>query len=361
VSLSSKLYPPDGSDRAQELAPAMSAVRTNCNISDARHAADYTLCVYLLKMREYYRWENGIPFSGDLPNGKVTKWLTEREQLWESLEDKPFENIPLTGNRYDPFDAEAINNILNPLGYVYSSGYGRNMKPHFFLGELEEHQKHHAYTLLISGREHVRDISAPPAMTLHKTIFIRRESLRRMLWEKFEEWRWNKPANAMRAALGCYDFDNEPELALDQMTGNELHSTLLHEIGETEAGRLLGPGWEVLLTAIPHSKAEIMVRAVRDHLADALSTLPGLLESKNSASWHFHMANMANMRKDLFPSMQATYEEWNRSGNFQPLERLTENARTHWLSVAEDILGLFENKQPDLQADLVSLIEGRRL
>ena len=29
------------------------AVQHNCHISDARHGADYSLCVYLMKMREY--------------------------------------------------------------------------------------------------------------------------------------------------------------------------------------------------------------------------------------------------------------------------------------------------------------------
>ena len=32
-------------------------VQLNCHISDARHAGNYTLCIYLLKMREFYRWE----------------------------------------------------------------------------------------------------------------------------------------------------------------------------------------------------------------------------------------------------------------------------------------------------------------
>jgi hypothetical protein len=31
------------------------AVQRNCDISDARHAGDYRICTFLLKMREYYR------------------------------------------------------------------------------------------------------------------------------------------------------------------------------------------------------------------------------------------------------------------------------------------------------------------
>lgn len=33
------------------------AVQHNCDIADAQHARNFTLCTYLLKMRELYRWE----------------------------------------------------------------------------------------------------------------------------------------------------------------------------------------------------------------------------------------------------------------------------------------------------------------
>ena len=39
------------------------AVQTNCDIADARHAADLPLCIYLLQMREFYRWEHGLTFG----------------------------------------------------------------------------------------------------------------------------------------------------------------------------------------------------------------------------------------------------------------------------------------------------------
>ena len=47
--------------------PQLAAVvQRNCDISDARYAGDYGLCTFLLKMREYYRWENELPFARDL-------------------------------------------------------------------------------------------------------------------------------------------------------------------------------------------------------------------------------------------------------------------------------------------------------
>ena len=348
-------------DEISELLPTLEAVRANCHIADARHATDYTLCVYLLKMREYFRWEHSLPFNEQLPHQQLTEWLTRRETHWESLEQHDFEKIPVLDTQHDPFDAEAINRTLNPLGYVYSSGYGRNMKPMFYLGALESRETYNGYTLIISGKEYARDLASPPAMSLGKTIFVRRESLRRMLWEKVEEWRWNKPVNAMQNALGCYDFDNDAEQSLDAMTDNELCAVKLHEIGEIRAGELLGPDWEEMLASMPHSKAEIMVRAVRDHLADALSTLPGLLSEMNAASLHFYIANMANMRKELFPSLITAYESWITNGDTQALERLTAGAVAHWQALAERILELYKQQDSDYQQKLISLIESNTL
>ena len=344
-----------------DLLSTLEAVRTNCHIADARHATDYTLCVYLLKMREYFRWEHSIPFDQNLSHEELTHWLSRRESHWESLQQNDFEQVPVQGMAHDPFDAETINHALNKLGYVYSSGYGRNMKPVFYLGALESRETHDGYTLIVTGKEYARDLASPPAMSLGRTIFVRRESLRRMLWEKLEEWRWNKPLTAMQQALNYYDFDNAVEPSLDAMTDNELQSAKLHEIGEIKAGELLGSEWEAMLATLPHSKAEIMVRSVRDHLADALSTLPGLLARNNAASLHFYIANMAHMRKELFPKLLAAYEIWTVTGNTRALQALTDEAAAHWQMLAEKMLAIYRQQGHESQQALISLIKANTL
>jgi len=344
-----------------DLAATLEAVRSNCHIVDAQYATDYTLCVYLLKMREYYRWEHNLPFGARLPHKALTDWLSQRETRWEALQDNDFHPVPVMDTHHDPFEAETINHALNKHGYVYSSGYGHSMKPMFFLGELESRQQYNGYTLVVSGREHARDLASPPAMSQGKTIFVRRESLRRMLWEKIEEWNWNKPANAMQNALGCYDFEGDAEASLDAMTDNEVQSVILHEIGEVMAGERLGDEWEAMLSGLPHSKAEIMVRAVRDHLADALSTLPGLLQRDNAASLHFYMGNMANMRKQLFPGLVAAYDIWTATGDTREIERLLAQSETHWLTLAGQMLDIHRSQGSDCQAALVELVEANTL
>jgi hypothetical protein len=141
------------------------------------------------------------------------------------------------------------------------------------------------------------------------------------------------------------------------MTDNELQSATLHEIGEIEAGVRLGSEWEELLAATPHSKAEIMLRSVRDNLADALSTLPELITGTRVASLHFYMANLTSMRRQLSPGLVAAYENWCRSGSTGQLERHVAGAVTHWQGLAESLLEQYRKRQRNCQENLVAIIE----
>jgi hypothetical protein len=336
-------------------------VQHNCHISDALHARDYTLCVYLLKMREYYRWEKGYSFKETLPSAAVGDWVTAREQLWEQLEASAFEPVRVGKLRYDPFDTEQINQVLLPQGLVYSAGYGGNARPHFFLGKLLRDERFASYTILISEKEYARDLTAPPGMSMQKTIFIRRESLRRMLWEKIEESHWYQCDNAMARAMAHYDFEHNLEAALDQMTDNEIEAVILHEIGEVLAGEMLGEAWHEMLAALPHSRAELMARAVRDHLADCLSTLPGLLETGHPAQLHFYFANMKAMRRELFPSLLDAYQTWQTHGDIDALKAQVRHGRAHWEQLALQLLAQRRlDGTPDLTG-IEALVEAQRL
>jgi hypothetical protein len=144
-------------------------VQRNCDISDARHAGDYGLCTFLLKMREYYRWENELPFERSLPREDLGDWLKAREQAWDRIEADEFAPLPLARGELDPFDAEAANGELLPQGCVYSAGYGRSRKPVFFLGRLLRVEQRAGRTIRISSCEYARELAAPPAMLQGRT------------------------------------------------------------------------------------------------------------------------------------------------------------------------------------------------
>lgn len=344
-----------------KLQPLLTAVQRNCHISDARHAGDYTLCVYLLKMREYFRWEKGYSFLDNLPDRDVGDWLKERERFWETLEDESFADLPVDGDCYDPFDNAAVNAALNPHGLVYSGGLGNKYTPHFFLGKLGHREKQPGFTILVSEDEYARDLTAPPAMALDDTIFIRRESLRRMIWEKIEEWQWNRLENAMGRAIRCFDFENDTKAALDDMTDTVLDSVLLHEKGEILAGKRLGPEWEEMLAGLPRSKTEIMIRAVRDHLADSLTTLPSLVRDGKDASLHFYFANLTNMRKHLFPALVRAYETWVSIGRREAIDELVPVSKLHWDILATRMLDVYRTDPDDFGERLQTLVENNPL
>ena len=86
---------PGGPSVTPDLDRLVDAVRTNCHISDARHARDMTMCTYLLEMRELYRWERGIAFGAPMPQADVGAWMTQREALWSSLEEAAHVPLPL--------------------------------------------------------------------------------------------------------------------------------------------------------------------------------------------------------------------------------------------------------------------------
>ena len=336
-------------------------VQHNCNIADSQAANDYTLCVYLLKMREYFRWENKLGFNETLINNDIGNWISEREQQWTALDKSDYKEIKINNTDYSPFESEQINQHLEPLGLVYSGGFNQHHHPHFFLAELQDHHVINGNHIYITDTEYARELTAPPAMSHNKTIFIRRQSLKRMIWERLEEWRWKKGIGAMSRALDHYDFDNNLDQALEQMTEHEADVLLHHEIGEILAGKHLGEAWHIMLSSLPRSKANFMARSVRDHLADCSSTLPMLIKEKRSASIHFYFGNFNAMRKEIFPSMYQAYQHWVESGDETPLIEQMETGKQHWKLIADSIIELHQTHIDDCLQPICDLVDQNKL
>ena len=343
---------------SREIEALVADVQHNCHVADARHGTDFGLCTYLMKMREYYRWERGLAYTEALDREEVGDWLSEREALWEELEAAEYRPLVLGGARYDPFDAEGLNARLREYRLVYSGGLVQGGRPQFFLAELIDYQPGgDGFELWVGRRELARGLYAPPAMTRGTSIYLRRESLKQFLWEKYESWLWSRPDNALGRALACYPFEQDVDLALEQMTRNEMLVVRAHEVGEYRAGQLLGPDWEEMLLALVGTPAELMLRAVRDHLADCMETLPMLLKGQApEASLHTFMGSLGHMRKAVFPSLSGAYEQW-LAGDGEALRALSAEAAGHWLGVAEQALCLFR-EQPSRLAERVTALIG---
>lgn len=324
----------------------VSSVQQNCHISDAQYAGNYTMCTYLLKMREYYRWEHDIPLSKPLPKDDIGAWLVEREQHWEDLENSDFTSLLVDKDKLDPFDSQSVNNSLVKHGYVYSSGYGVFNKPLFFLGQLRKHEDHGDVKMYVSACEYARDLSAPPAMLQGDTIYIRFESLRRSIWERIEEWRWRQdPEHALYHAVKAYGLDllgdnidlQQFENLLDDISDKEIDTIVQHELGEVQAGKYLGSQWEEMLLSLAGNKAEFIARAARDHLADSLTTLPWLFEKNDPAVIHYYFSNFSSIRRGIWKELYIAYLDWRNSGNMKNLLKESMRGITHWQEACEKI------------------------
>jgi hypothetical protein len=256
--------------------------------------------------------------------------------------------------RFDPFDAEGVNEAIGQH-LVYSAGLVNGARPSFFLGELESAESAaNGFRLRVSGRELARCLNSPPAMTRGDTIFLRRESLRRYLWEKYESWLWSRPDNAMARALLYYPFEEELDAALDRMTEAEMVSIEAHERGEFEAGQHLGEAWEEMLMEVSMTPAELVARAIRDHMADCSHTLPLLVQQGREASLHFFMANLGAMRKQLFPRLQQAYQHWLKHGDRGLFLDAARSGAEHWRSAAEQIVALHRQHKPGFAAAIAA-------
>jgi hypothetical protein len=316
------------------------AVQRNCDIADAQFAGNYTLCTYLLKMREFYRWERGLPFSASLNRQEVGDWVSQREQGWEALEGLDPEWLPLGEVRHDPFDQDSVNRVLDEHGLVYGAGYGRGARPLFFLGTLLRREDFEGYRVCVVGAEKARDLASPPAMSRGDLIFVRRESLQRLLFEMIEAWqmRGSPQDDALARALEAYGYVPGDASSLERMTDGEVEAAVWHEVGEVLAGRRLGPGWQDRVLEVAGTRREIVARAVRDHLADCLITLPALLEEGADGALHFYFANLTGMRAVLFPQLREAYDRWVEGASSAVLKAIIAPGREHWLRVARRLL-----------------------
>jgi hypothetical protein len=340
------------------LSALIDTVQRNCTIADARHARDMTMCTFLLEMREYYRWEMEIPYGARLPKDELGDWLNARESLWDTVEVEDFAPLPLNESGVNPFDANDINRTLIPMGLVYSSGLGHFRKPHFVLAELKRAEIRDGVQVLVAGCEYARDLIAPPAAMRDGAIFLRMDAVRRLLWNKYEEWQWKEKDTALGRAFAHYDFERDIENGLDRMAEAESEAMILHEIGEARAESLLGEDWNAMLGQLTSRHAELLVRAVRDHLADCMVTLPILLEREASGSLHFYLANLSGLRRSLFPALPQAYDNWLRSRDTAKLASVVAAARAHWLDAAQQLTATYHCDPEEGNAKLNALACG---
>ncbi len=316
----------------------VAAVQRNCDLSDAAHAQELSLCTYLLELREFFRWHRSLPLRVAPERAEVARWIAERELLWQSLDDANcdgFVRLPIAAAALAPFDEDRANAVLEGRGLVYGAGIGRFGRHEFFLAEPISRTVRDGARVTVTGRELARTMSPSIGTSRGDRIVVRSDVLRRWLWTRVEQARRASAGDAFGRSLAAHGDDDAT--AVDAMVAAQTEATILHELGETGAGRLLGADWERMLAAIGRRRTELVARAVRDLLADFLLTLPTLVERDDRPSLHFWFSNLEGMRRQLAPELRAVYAGW-AAGDRAVLAAAIDEGAGRWLRTARRLL-----------------------
>ena len=348
-------------------AALVARAQRNCHLADARHAAELTLCTYLLQMREFYRWERGLALGTPLQREAVGAWMAGREALWEELADEDYAALPLpgtAGGTADPFDVDAVNAALAPFSLLYGAGLVARNRPVFFVADLHGSGHREGLAVLQAGRELARTLLAPPAALGGGgagPIVLRRESMARWCWERTEAFAMRpRPGSALHAMLVHYGLDRDFQAALPRWLDDQCETAVWHELGEYRLSQRWGTGWSELREALGeppgcatgdgaeagheerHSgdaiRADALVRTLRDQLADFAVTLPSLLDSPDPGPLHAWFAGYDGLREVSFPALTAGYAAW-RAGDGGALLRAQQaHGLRHFEALAQGLL-----------------------
>lgn len=304
-------------------------VQANCRLSDALYGGVYSLCSLLLRMRDLFKWEQGLAPWHEPEPPDLLGWIEAREEEWHATSPSPFQPIEIDQRRFSPFDAEGINATLRPHGYVYGAGYGTGMKPTFFLGELQEWKVISDLRVDIVGRELARDLFTSPAMRQGSQILARSSPMQSFLWDQIFEMR-PSASDGLAYGLAQYGLDihslrSRPSgigADLQRVAQSELQSWIHHEIGEAAQNAFDGHNWQILVSTYAGTPVEIFARVIKDLLADTHEEglLRHIIENRIDSSLGFYVAFLRSFSRLLFPEIRIAFSSYKEARNWNRIE-----------------------------------------
>lgn len=340
-------------------------VRQNCEVSDALYAGTYTVCTLVLKLRHLFKWEHHLePWQEPEPK-EVLAWIEEKENGWEKILDEEFAPLAVNGREVDPFAVEAVNRALRGSGLYYGAGYGRSLKPVFFLAEILGEKEMDGHPVAILGRELACELGSPFAMAQDDHIIIRREPLRFFLYDQIREIHCSAK-ESLGHSLRLYGVAGEdgrpdPDLLVerfDTIVDDELPLFLHHELGEMQISPADRELTRKLALFFAGSVVEFAARAVQDLVADTdeQGSLGYILEERKASSLGFYVALLDPMRKALFPEIGPAALTCLRTGDWEPVRVAVAACRRRHLArsaiIRELCLNLAEENREQLGAAL---------
>jgi hypothetical protein len=293
----------------------ISSVRFNCDVTDARHAGMYSVCGLVMRLRDLYKWAHGIPPWQEDASDKVLAWIGDKETRWEALMTAKFQGLSIDGKIFDAFDTAGVNQLVHPVDLFYGAGYAHSLKPTFFLADIEDELSIDGRSVRVLGREHARDLLTLPAFTQDGQVVLRTEAGRMYLWDQIL-YLANTGRRAFEfAARQCGLGDSDPKTLrhhFDRIWKVQKSLYIRHEVGELAETVFDRDIWQRMLAAYPHTAVELLVRTLKDLLADTSDkgTLPDLIRHRNGAGLGLYMAFGNGITRTLTRPLACAFDDF---------------------------------------------------
>jgi hypothetical protein len=338
------------STRYSLLDDLLPAIQKNCIISNAHQSGLFSICGLFLRLKDRYNWEKKLPPWHPTDRDNLLQWIDGQESLWLDCLDTPFQTLRINGRYYDPLNSRAVNQRLLPRGLYYGAGYGRGLKPTFFLGTVKEERSAFGYRIVILDRDLACDLSPSPALRQGRTIIIRLDPLRFFLWSKIQETEQIEREGAAMALAGYgWSEDRPPEDQMEAIVSSEMEAVLHHELGEALDRTFSKKLWRSLLGMFPFSRIELYLRTLKDLLADTYpqGTLSFIIKGEKSGSLGFYLSNLRGLRQALFPEIVQAIRGFRKKEDWSEIDRIRRRGRARMMQLAQQIRELSDHFLPD--------------
>ena len=321
-------------------------VRRNCTLSDARFAGHYSVCGLVMRLRDLYKWEHSLDPYEEHAASQVLDWIGRKETLWEALQESEFDDLVIDGQRIDPFDTETINRRIEPLHLFYGAGYAHSLKPSFLLAAIDRKSAVNGHPVVFLSKEMARDLLTLPALTQDDTIVVRQSAAGLYVWDRML-YLTQSGRPFFRFALSACGIAEKDFGSLRRClpaVTQALHDTFLyHESGELSDRCFDHDTWRNIIAALPHTPTELLVRTVKDVLADTgpKGTLRHIRKNQQAAALGFYAAFLDGLGKKLFPEIRATVAGFMTDGDWQAVAAMVNSVHRKAETMAHTITALY--------------------
>jgi hypothetical protein len=325
-------------------------VRWNCDIASAGQAGHFSLCGLLMRLRQLYKWEHGLPPWREPEVEAALEWVARRERTWDELEEASWRPLPWGRCAIDPFAVETLNDGLIPQGLAYGAGLSRGLTPTFFLGELLEARREGELTILVLGPELARDLDASPGLCQGTLIYARRQALAFYLWDRLADP--TQQGNAyLQVALKAYNLPltklvRDPEAYQEQFNAflaGELEAVIRHEVGEALQPSLKD-AFPAVLERFPQTRLELWVRTLKDALADVndWGRLAYIVADERLPSLAVMLAWRPGLLPALLPELEPAFQELLATGDWGVMDSARRQALIRLREIAAGLNTLLD-------------------